>query len=111
MDSNQTANTGNLCGTIASSLYRLKDINGKHGSFFVFSDISIRIMGTFRLTFSVYKVAGMKISKQCSITSEAFTSYPQNQYPGNMEPNCLSQCFAEQGIKIRKREYSKYRKS
>ena len=45
-------------GSIASSLYRLKDNHGVHGGFFVFPDVSVRIEGRFRIKFTLFEIVG-----------------------------------------------------
>lgn len=47
-----------LAGSIASSLYRLKDNHNIHGGFFVFPDISVRVEGRYRLKFTLYEIVG-----------------------------------------------------
>ena len=46
--------TGSLC----SSLYRLKDLDGYYGGFFVFPDLMVSKEGEFRLKFTLYEVCG-----------------------------------------------------
>jgi hypothetical protein len=41
--------TRSTTGSIVSSLYHLKDLDGKEGAFFVFSDLSVRMEGHYRL--------------------------------------------------------------
>jgi hypothetical protein len=41
--------TRSTSGSIVSSLYRLKDLTGTEGAFFVFPDLSVRMEGTYKL--------------------------------------------------------------
>ncbi|KAI9209008.1 uncharacterized protein BJ171DRAFT_419202, partial [Polychytrium aggregatum] len=41
--------TRSTTGSIVSSLYRLKDLDGKEGAYFVFPDLSVRMEGSYRL--------------------------------------------------------------
>lgn len=41
--------TRSTAGSIVSSLYHLKDTEGKNGAFFIFPDLSVRMEGTYRL--------------------------------------------------------------
>jgi len=43
-----------LQGQLVSSLHRLKDFNNEEAGFFVFSDISVGVVGEFRLRFTCY---------------------------------------------------------
>jgi hypothetical protein len=51
-DSGAKALSGNTC----SSLYRLKDMDGSFGGFFVFPDLFVNIEGRFRLKFTLYEL-------------------------------------------------------
>lgn len=44
-----------LQGQLVSSLHRLKDFDNSEQGFFVFSDISVGTLGTYRLRFSLYE--------------------------------------------------------
>jgi Velvet factor len=45
-----------LTGCVASSLYRMKDLDNSYGAFFVFPDLSIRKKGDFRLKFTLFEI-------------------------------------------------------
>ena len=45
-----------MTGSIASSMYRLKDIDNTYGGFFVFPDISLRQEGNFRIKFTLFEI-------------------------------------------------------
>jgi Velvet factor len=44
--------TRSTAGSIVSSLFRLKDTEGREGAFFVFPDLSVRREGNYRLKVS-----------------------------------------------------------
>lgn len=50
--------TSLMSGTVTSSLFCLKDTNEHMGGFFVFSDLSVKTEGTFRLKFKFYEILG-----------------------------------------------------
>jgi hypothetical protein len=52
----QVAACQEITGQSVSSLHRLKDINNEDGGFFVFGDISIRVLGRHRLNFSLFEL-------------------------------------------------------
>ncbi|KAJ3309158.1 hypothetical protein HDV04_000437 [Boothiomyces sp. JEL0838] len=68
--------TRSTTGSIVSSIYNLKDTEGRDGSYFIFPDLSVRMEGTYRL----------------KVFSVSRKSTP------------LSKTFAEQGLKIRIRK-------
>ncbi|KAJ3320758.1 hypothetical protein HDV06_005051 [Boothiomyces sp. JEL0866] len=82
--------TRSTTGSIVSSIYNLKDTEGRDGSYFIFPDLSVRMEGTYRLKVDVY---------------------PAKKFPGmegthiiTVESTPLSKTFAEQGLKIRIRK-------
>ncbi|ORY34163.1 hypothetical protein LY90DRAFT_459971, partial [Neocallimastix californiae] len=105
-----------LLGTTVASMQRLKDLDGSHGSFFIFYDLSVPIEGTFRLKYSLYEMKqGKTIYRTCAI-SEPFTVFSYKNFPGYKESSALAKYFAEQGVKIKIKKdvnvprvrYSKY---
>ncbi len=104
-----------LGGTLVSSLHRLKDSTHADGGFFVFSDVTLKIDGLFRLRFSLFEMAagvgteGMagnskRVRHIASTVSRQFTAYPPKQFPGMLESTALSRSFAEQGVRLRIRK-------
>ncbi|KAJ2477101.1 hypothetical protein IWW47_006240, partial [Coemansia sp. RSA 2052] len=47
-----------MAGALVSPLHTLRDTTGTQGAFFVFSDISVRMEGSFRLRFELYEMEG-----------------------------------------------------
>lgn len=101
-----------LTGTLASSLYRLKDIDNTDGGFFVFGDVSVKVEGTFRLKFSLFEVIsrtaqtdpGDEVAHLKSVISHPFTVYPNKTFPGMSPSTFLSRSFCDQGVRIRIRK-------
>ncbi|KAK9764897.1 hypothetical protein K7432_007217 [Basidiobolus ranarum] len=94
----------NLTGTLASSLYKLKDVDNTDGGFFVFSDISVRIEGQFRLKFSLFEIISQSAVPLATVYSDIFTVYPPKLFPGMAESTFLSRSFSDQGVRIRIRK-------
>ncbi|KAJ3243831.1 hypothetical protein HDU78_011733 [Chytriomyces hyalinus] len=100
-----------LAGNIFSSSMVLRDQNGIPGIYFIFSDLSVRIHGTFRLKFYLYNMmesTGVlnrgKMSVISSIMSNPFTIYSSKSFPGTVMPSELVTAFIEQGIRMPNRK-------
>ncbi|KAI4725581.1 hypothetical protein E4T49_06654 [Aureobasidium sp. EXF-10728] len=95
-----------ITGQSVSSLHRLKDINNEDGGFFVFGDISIRVLGRHKLNFSLFELrkdTGEVVFLK-SITSEPFDVVQQKQWRGLVESTHLSRTFSDQGVRLRLRK-------
>ncbi|KAL8997345.1 MAG: hypothetical protein Q9169_003379 [Polycauliona sp. 2 TL-2023] len=115
-----------LCGTLVSSLHRLKDVDNFDGGFFVFGDLSAKVEGEFRLRFGLYEM--IKVGKLNevqfikAVISDRFkgmgarpedgeaeldltrTVWSGKNFPG-MEPSTLlSRSFGDQGVRLRIRK-------
>lgn len=88
-------------GTVVSSMYKLRDLDDKEGAFFIFSDLSIRREGVYKLKFALFEIVGGILKYRASICSNPFNVYPAKKFPGMEESTALSKAFAEQGLKIR----------
>ncbi|KAJ3207174.1 hypothetical protein HDU82_003995 [Entophlyctis luteolus] len=93
--------TRSMTGSIVSSLYRLRDLDNKEGSFFVFPDLS----------FSLFEICDTEMFFCTSIVSNFFTVYSSKKFPGTEETTFLSKAFADQGIKIRVRKETRVRRN
>ncbi|ORY44714.1 hypothetical protein BCR33DRAFT_737742 [Rhizoclosmatium globosum] len=100
-----------LAGNIFSSSMVLRDQNGIPGIYFIFSDLSVRIHGTFRLKFYLYNMMAEtgvlnrgKMSVITSIMSNPFTIYSSKSFPGTVMPSELITAFIEQGIRMPNRK-------
>ncbi|KAJ2551814.1 hypothetical protein EV175_003550, partial [Coemansia sp. RSA 1933] len=47
-----------MSGSMVSPLHTLRDTSMAQGAYFVFSDLSVRMEGSFRLRFELYETAG-----------------------------------------------------
>ncbi len=45
-----------LMGSLVTPMYVLIDLDSREGGFFVFSDLSVRIEGTYRIKFTLMEV-------------------------------------------------------
>ncbi|KAJ4293826.1 hypothetical protein N0V88_005339 [Collariella sp. IMI 366227] len=98
-----------LTGTLVSSLYSLKDTDNTQGGFFVFGDLSVRKVGTYRLAFILYE---LKLSeKECWLlsrtVSDPFIVYATKSFPGLAESTFLTRSFSDQGVRLRLRKDSR----
>ncbi|KAJ2081395.1 hypothetical protein H4R24_002381 [Coemansia sp. RSA 988] len=90
-----------MAGTMVSPLHTLRDMTDTQGAYFVFSDLSVRMEGSFRLRFDLFEIEGGAVYNRVSVTSENFFVYSPKRFPGMMESTQLSKLFAEQGLRIR----------
>ncbi|KAF2493445.1 hypothetical protein BU16DRAFT_79993 [Lophium mytilinum] len=103
-----------LAGSLTSSSHRLKDFDNSDCCFFVYSDISPRVPGTFRLKFTLFefrKDAGPGgpggpgvVVFRASIISDKFVVQSQKDFQGMEESTMLSRTFADQGVRLRLRK-------
>ncbi|KAL1921356.1 uncharacterized protein VTP21DRAFT_11072 [Calcarisporiella thermophila] len=102
--------TRTTTGSMVSSLYHLKDADNTDAAFFVFSDISVRMEGRYRLKLSLFEFFGNEVHHCRSIYSDVFTVYSAKKFPGMEESTFLSRSFADQGLKIRIRKETRVRR-
>lgn len=64
-----------LCGSLVSSLHKLKDVDSRDGGFFVFGDLSVKRTGEYKLLFSLFELqpAANQVVFLRSIMSDVFT--------------------------------------
>jgi hypothetical protein len=95
-----------LIGTLASSIHKIKDFNNQDAGFFIFGDISVRVLGTYRLHFSLFELRPdeMYIQHLSTITSEKFTVVAPKDFKGMEESTYLSRTVADQGVRLRLRK-------
>ncbi|KAF3034580.1 hypothetical protein E8E12_001925 [Didymella heteroderae] len=95
-----------LAGTLTSSLHRLKDTNNVEVGLFVFGDISVRLLGSFRLHFSMweYNPGDGRAQYLSSCFSEKFSVLAPKDFKGMEESTALSRCIADQGVRLRLRK-------
>ncbi|CAO3629178.1 unnamed protein product [Cunninghamella blakesleeana] len=97
-------NSRTTAGDVVQSLYRLRDINNNDGVFFIFSDISIRMEGFFRLRFTLFEIIGSYAQSKSSVLSDVFQVYSPKSFPGMSESTFLTRLFSEQGVRVRIRK-------
>ena len=95
-----------LMGTLVASPYPGKDENGISGMFFVFSDLSCRKAGTFRLRFKLLRVdpthllPGAVHAIVGNIVSDVFTVYPAKDFPGMRASSSLLMALRTGGLSV-----------
>jgi Velvet factor len=72
--------------------------------YFIFSDLSIRVKGEFRLLVQLIDMNNLSRIFKPQVTN-AFTIYPPKQFPGMKVSTDLTKYLFAQGIHIRRREY------
>ncbi|KAI8150100.1 velvet factor-domain-containing protein [Fennellomyces sp. T-0311] len=96
-------------GRTVSSLYLLRDLDNTEGAFFVFSDISVRADGHYRLRVCLFEIVESGVHYRRGLLTDPFTVYSAKKFPG-MHLSCpLARHFAQQGLKIRIRKESRKR--
>ncbi|KAI8987540.1 velvet factor-domain-containing protein [Mycotypha africana] len=91
-------------GSVVQSLHKLKDTSNSEGAFFIFSDISVRIEGVFRLKFTLFQIKGIEVERICCTFSNPFRVYSPKNFPGMSESTELTRTFSDQGLRIRIRK-------
>jgi hypothetical protein len=98
-----------MMGLQVSSLNRLKDNNNCEGGYFIFGDISIKTVGTFKLKFTLYELLPEMNAVQAlgEISSKPFKCVPLKDYRGPEKSTYLCTIFADQGVRLRLRKEKK----
>ncbi|CAM9010653.1 unnamed protein product [Wickerhamomyces anomalus] len=73
---------------------------------FVFSDLSVRKIGTFNLKFDLFEVFQGKIYWRSEILSDEFTVYTPKKFPGSFPSTSLTSFLYKHGARIRQRKRS-----
>lgn len=100
-----------LEGRLVASANVARDLDGSRACFFVFTDLSIRQEGQFRLAFKLIGLgvpslptAGASSSGGGQVLAEALTQpfsiYSPRRFPGMTESTELAKCLARQGIQV-----------
>ncbi|GAC99905.1 hypothetical protein PHSY_007508 [Pseudozyma hubeiensis SY62] len=96
-----------LEGRLVASANVARDLDGSRACFFVFTDLSIRQEGPFRLAFKLLALGPPSMgpaSASGHILAEAltepFTIYSPRRFPGMTESTELAKCLARQGIQV-----------
>ncbi|CAO3666036.1 unnamed protein product [Rhizopus stolonifer] len=91
-------------GAVVQSLHKLKNTDNTEGGFFIFSDISVRLEGIYRLKFTLFRIEGESVQTLKSTLSDPFQVYAPKIFPGMSESTILTRHFSEQGVRIRIRK-------
>ncbi|SPO39044.1 uncharacterized protein PSFLO_04523 [Pseudozyma flocculosa] len=108
-----------LEGRLAASAHVVRDLDGSRACFFVFTDLSVRLEGHFRLHFQLLLLGppsmvsngdgaggggggggGTGSNVVAEIQSDIFTIYSPRRFPGMTESTELAKSLARQGVQI-----------
>lgn len=95
-----------LMGTLVASPYQSKDNNGIAGTFFVFSDLSCRHPGKFRLTLTLLRVdptnmlPGAVHGSVANVVTDIFTVFTAKDFPGMRASSALLKSLRRQGLNV-----------
>jgi hypothetical protein len=105
-ESHDNNGADSLAGTLVSSLHRLRDESNHEVGYFVFPDMSVKIVGRFRLNFSLFEFIPGDGVVQClqSCLSNPFEVVPSKTFRGLQESTYLSRNLSDQGIRLRLRK-------
>ncbi|RSH84427.1 uncharacterized protein EHS24_005948 [Apiotrichum porosum] len=102
-----------LVGSMGAVCQRLKGLDGEPGLFFFAHDLGIRTEGTFSLRFTLADISSLSVptvlkdqSSQvlARIFSNSFTVYSAKRFPGVLPTTDLTQCFADQSVRLPTRQ-------
>jgi hypothetical protein len=102
-----------MVGTLSSSVHRLKDGSSPPAgeqAYFIFGDVSVRAIGTWRLRFTVYDIpfgqssSHTSVRRLKSICSSPFRVVQSKDFKGPDESTQLTRVFSEQGVRLRLRK-------
>lgn len=96
-----------LTGTLVSSLHRVKrPEDNQDAGMFIFGDISVKVLGTYRLHFRLceFNMDRHECQHLASITSNKFAVLAPKDFKGMDESTALSRSVADQGVRLRLRK-------
>lgn len=95
------------------------EVNENKACFFIFTDLSIRMRGTYRLQFSLVRLGSPTTSHRldssssgsivAQVTSESFPIYHARDFAGMSESTPLAKSLANQGVHVPIRNESRWR--
>ncbi|KAL5036743.1 hypothetical protein RTP6_004269 [Batrachochytrium dendrobatidis] len=105
----KSRNSQILLGSIVVACQLLTNIAGERGLYFVFTDLSIRTSGFFRLQISLYDLrrATPRMRPVYEIFSNEFQVFTPKAFPGMSETTLLCKHFIRQGVRIHTRSDQK----
>ncbi|KAJ1964710.1 hypothetical protein GGI12_001251 [Dipsacomyces acuminosporus] len=77
-----------MAGSMVSPLHTLRDMSASQGAYFVFSDLSVRMEGSFRLRFDLFETDSDRVHHRASAMSDVFTVFSPKRFPGMMGKIC-----------------------
>ncbi|KAJ2891678.1 hypothetical protein GGI21_003349 [Coemansia aciculifera] len=94
-----------IFGEREASVRSAKDLDDEQKAFYCFPNMRVRIVGRFRLNFSMFYLPSEGLPSGCSIVlatamSEVFTVYSVRDFPGIGKTTALSKKLSSQGIPI-----------
>ncbi|RKO92233.1 velvet factor-domain-containing protein [Blyttiomyces helicus] len=90
---------GVLVGTTITTGHILLDLDGTHGMFFVFADLSVRLIGRYRLKFTVFDASGPKAASLSQpLISSVFEVFSPKTFPGHFDSTPLSRHLQNQAM-------------
>lgn len=89
-----------LEGRLVASANVARDLDGSRACFFVFTDLSIRQEGQFRLAFKLLALGPSGGQVLAEALTEPFTIYSPRRFPGMTESTELAKLLAKQGIQV-----------
>ncbi|KAK9357327.1 velvet factor-domain-containing protein [Lipomyces starkeyi] len=93
-----------LAGTLVSPLHHVHNEMDRDEGHFIFSDISIKFAGQFRLRFNLFELLdGEQFEFITSILSDVFTVYSSQPSPELLKSTVLSRGFSQSSICLRSR--------
>jgi hypothetical protein len=98
-----------MMGSTFAKAVLLEDENGKHGFFYVFPGLSVRVTGHYRLRFILLRPvpssgpsAGLPGTYQviAEVITDTFAVKTAKEFPGRLATTELTKAIVKQGIKI-----------
>lgn len=105
-----------LMGTLVASPNEAKDEHGVAGRFFVFSDLSCRNPGRYRLSFKLLRIDPMNLQKGAhhpavaDVATAAFDVFTAKEFPGMRASSALLKALRRQGVNVSLKKGSEARK-
>ncbi|KAK4054810.1 hypothetical protein OIV83_000734 [Microbotryomycetes sp. JL201] len=126
----RAASIPNLIGTLHANAFKLKDDEGNPGIYFIFSDLSVRTEGQYKLRLRLFEIGAPRSEMEetdmeqgnaqrtkgstglaASAVTQTFQVMTAKKFEGMLEPSTLSRCFAKQGVRIPTRSSARRRKA
>lgn len=89
-----------LEGRLIASANVARDLDQSPACFFVFTDLSIRQEGQFRLEFKLIAISQGAGNVITQAVTEPFTIYSPRRFPGMTESTPLAKHLAKQGLQV-----------